>query len=167
MLIRKGFVDGDRCWQYVKWFDADMQYEAWNGEINKSLRKCLWFGVGVALGDINMPFKARPIPVSLKKKCVELYGGDDFNSVLFYKYSPGTELKPHCDRFCFSPKVVLINICDDDFLGYGTNFIYDTEIYNLRNGEVIEFNSQISHGVQPVDSERWSISIRKVYGNGF
>jgi hypothetical protein len=164
MLIRKGFVDSDRAWDYVKSFDADMQYETWNGEINKSLRKCFWFGVGVSLGNVNLPFKSRPIPVSLKKKGVQLYGDDSFNSVLLYKYSSGTELKLHCDRACFSPKVVLINLCDDDFLGYGTKFLYDCETHNLNNGEIIEFNSQVPHGVAPVDSERWSISFRQVYG---
>jgi hypothetical protein len=162
MLIRKGFVDSDRAWAYVKQFEPYLNYETWNGEINNSLRKCLWLGVGVSLGAVNLPFQSKPIPVSLKKKAVALYGNEDFNSILLYKYDPGIELKVHCDRTCFDPKVVLINLCDDDFLGYGTKFLYDSEVHNLNNGEVVEFNSQVPHGVAPVDSERWSISFRKV-----
>ncbi len=32
----------------------------------------------------------------------------------------------------------------------------------LSNGEVIEFNNKIKHGIRKVSSERWSLSVRKV-----
>ncbi len=87
------------------------------------------------------------------------YGGCDWNSVLIYKYGVGCELKLHKDRNVFDNKVIVINVCNEDLLGNGINFIYDGKKYNLKNGEVIEFDNKKFHGVEKVDSERWSLSI--------
>ncbi len=81
---------------------------------------------------------------------------------MIYKYKVGCELKLHVDRNIFDDRVVLINVCNEDLFGKGTSFIYDGIKYNIKNGEVIEFDNKKLHGVEKVDSERWSLSIRKV-----
>jgi hypothetical protein len=91
-----------------------------------------------------------------------LWGGEDWNSILLYKYNVGCELKDHIDRDIFDDKVVVVNICEDNLFGGSVSFFYDEKIEILRDGEIIEFNNKKIHGVRKVTSERWSLSIRKV-----
>ncbi len=162
MLVKKGFVDKNKVWSFVKKYNNLLENERWNGKENNSGRKCIWLGIGVDLGFKNKFYKGLEINNGLKKRCDELWGGCDWNSVLIYKYSVGSELKPHIDRNVFENKVVLVNICNEDLFGNGTTFIYNNEKYNLVNGEIIEFDSKKPHGVEKVSNERWSLSIRKV-----
>lgn len=53
--------------------------------------------------------------------------------------------------------MVLVNFCRDE-----VDFKYGNNIYKLRDGEVIEIDSSVVHGVREVNSERWSLSFRKV-----
>jgi hypothetical protein len=162
MLIRKGFVDKDKIWNFVKNLENKLNKEKWNGKDNSSGRKCLWFGVGVELGFNCSVFKGEEINDGLRKKCNELWGGEDWNSILVYKYDLGCELKDHIDRDCFDNKVVVVNISVDDLFGGNVEFNYGGKIEKLSNGEVIEFDNKILHGVRKVNNERWSLSIRKV-----
>ena len=82
--------------------------------------------------------------------------------ILIYKYDPGCELKDHIDRDIFDNKVVVVNISIDGLFGGDVEFNYDGRIEILSNGEVIEFDNKVIHGVRRVNSERWSLSIRKV-----
>jgi hypothetical protein len=162
MIIRKGFVDKNKIWEFVKSFEGKLVDEKWNNKINNSGRKCLWFGVGVELGYSCSVFKGESISNGLRIKCNELWGNDDWNSILLYKYESGCELKNHIDRDIFDSRVVVINISNDDLFGGNVEFNYSGKVEILSNGEVIEFNNKISHGVRKVSSERWSLSIRKV-----
>jgi hypothetical protein len=162
MLVRKGFVNKEKIWNFVKSFENKLVNEKWNGKENNSGRKCLWFGLGVELGFNCSVFKGEEISNGLRLKCNELWGGEDWNSVLLYKYKSGCELKDHIDRNCFDNKVVVVNISVDDLFGGNVEFNYDGKIEKLSNGEVIEFNNKVIHGVRKVGSERWSLSIRKV-----
>ena len=162
MIIRKGFVDKNKIWEFVKSFENKLIDEKWNSKVNNSGRKCLWFGVGVELGYICSVFKGENISNGLRKKCNELWGGEDWNSILVYKYDIGCELKDHVDRDIFDNKVVVINISNDDLFGGNVGFNYDGKIEILSNGEIIEFNNKVIHGIRKVNSERWSLSVRKV-----
>jgi hypothetical protein len=162
MLIRKGFVDKEKIWNFVKNFENKLNNEKWNNKKNNSGRKCLWFGLGVELGFKCDVFEGEKISKNLRIRCDDLWGGNDWNSILIYKYDPGCELKDHIDRDIFDDRVVLVNICEDDLFGGSVNFSYDGRIEILSNGEVIEFNNKVIHGVRRVNSERWSLSIRKV-----
>ena len=162
MLVRKGFVDRKKIWNFVKNFEGKLNNERWNRKENSSGRKCLWFGVGVELGLKCSVFEGEKINDGLRIRCNELWGGEDWNSILLYKYDKGCELKDHVDRDIFGDKVVVINICEDNLFGGDVEFFYDGRIEKLSNGEVIEFNNKVIHGVRKVGSERWSLSIRKV-----
>ncbi len=162
MLARKGFVDKEKIWSFVKSFEEKLVNEKWNGKENNSGRKCLWLGLGVELGYKCSVFSGEKISSGLRIKCNELWGNDDWNSVLLYKYNAGCELKDHVDRDIFDNKVVVINISMDNLFGGNIKFNYDGNIEILSNGEVIEFNNKKLHGIRKVDSERWSLSIRKV-----
>ena len=162
MLVKKGFVDKNKIWSFVKKYENELENERWNGKENNSGRKCIWLGIGVNLGFKNNLYKGLEINNGLKKRCNELWGGEDWNSILVYKYIKGCELKLHIDRNVFDNKVILINVCDEDLFGNGSSFIYDGNKYNLKNGEVIEFDNKKLHGVEKVSDERWSLSIRKV-----
>jgi len=62
-------------------------------------------------------FKGEEINNGLRIKCNELWGGEDWNSILLYKYDKGVELKNHVDRDIFNDRVVVINICENDLFG--------------------------------------------------
>jgi hypothetical protein len=152
-----GFINVDKGWNWVKSLEGKLEKERWNGKVNVSGRKCLWFGVGVELGFKKDLFKGKEISNGLRKRGNDLWGGEDWNSILVYKYDRGVELKDHVDRKWLSKKVVIVNLCKDI-----VDFKYGNEIYKLRDGEVIEIDSSVIHGVREVSSERWSLSFRKV-----
>lgn len=162
MLVRKGFVDKEKIWSFVKNYESKLTNEKWNNKENSSGRKCLWFGIGIELGFNCSIFKGEEINDKLRKKCNELWNGEDWNSILLYKYDVGCELKDHVDRDIFDNKVVMINISNDDLFGGNVGFNYDGKIEILSNGEIIEFNNKVIHGIRKVSSERWSLSVRKV-----
>ena len=162
MIIRKGFVNQKKMWNFVKNFENKLNNEKWNGKENNSGRRCLWFGLGVELGFNCSVFQGEEINNGLRIKCNELWGGEDWNSILLYKYDKGIELKNHIDRDIFNDRVVVINVCENDLFGGTVNFFYDGKIEILKDGEIIEFNNKKIHGVRKVTSERWSLSIRKV-----
>jgi hypothetical protein len=149
-------------WNFVKNFENKLNNEKWNGKENNSGRRCLWFGLGVELGFNCSVFQGEEINNGLRIKCNELWGGEDWNSILLYKYDKGVELKNHIDRDIFNDRVVVINVCENDLFGGTVNFFYDGKIEILKDGEIIEFNNKKIHGVRKVTSERWSLSIRKV-----
>ena len=162
MIIRKGFVNQKKMWNFVKNFENKLNNEKWNGKENNSGRRCLWFGMGVELGLKCSIFEGEKISNNLRIRCDDLWGGNDWNSILLYKYDPGCELKDHVDRDIFNDRVVVINVCENDLLGGSVNFFYDGKIEVLKDGEIIEFNNKKIHGVRKVRLERWSLSIRKV-----
>jgi hypothetical protein len=162
MIIRKGFVNQKKMWNFVKNFENKLNNEKWNGKENNSGRRCLWFGMGVELGLKCSIFEGEKISNNLRIRCDDLWGGNDWNSILLYKYDPGCELKDHVDRDIFNDRVVVINVCENDLLGGSVNFFYDGKIESLKDGEIIEFNNKKIHGVRKIRSERWSLSIRKV-----
>lgn len=162
MIIRKGFVNQKKMWNFVKNFENKLNNEKWNGKENNSGRRCLWFGLGVELGFNCSVFQGEEINNGLRIKCNELWGNEDWNSILLYKYDKGVELKNHIDRDIFNDRVVVINVCENDLFGGTVNFFYDGKIEILKDGEIIEFNNKKIHGVRKVTSERWSLSIRKV-----
>ena len=162
MIIRKGFVNQKKMWNFVKNFENKLNNEKWNGKENNSGRRCLWLGMGVELGLKCSIFEGEKISNNLRIRCDDLWGGNDWNSILLYKYDPGCELKDHVDRDIFNDRVVVINVCENDLLGGSVNFFYDGKIESLKDGEIIEFNNKKIHGVRKVRSERWSLSIRKV-----
>lgn len=162
MIKRLGFVDKEKVWKWVKKYNNEMKNERWNGKENKSGRKDLWFGVGVSLGINNRLFEGKEVGEGLSKIGNKWWNGEEWNSVLLLKYDSGVELKPHIDREIFDKKVVIINISEDSLFGGSVEFIYGGKTEILSNGEVIEINSQIIHGVKKVISERWSLSFRKV-----
>ena len=102
-------------------------------------------------------FKGKDISNGLKVRGNELWGGDSWNSILVYKYEKGVELKDHVDRKWLSRKVVIVNFCKSI-----VDFKYGNKIYKLRDGEIVEIDSSVTHGVREVESERWSLSFRKV-----
>jgi hypothetical protein len=157
MLKRLGLVDVNRGWNWLRSLESELENERWNGKVNCSGRKCLWFGVGVNLGFNKSLFKGKEISNGLRKRGNDLWGDDSWNSILVYKYEKGCELKEHTDRKWLSRKVVIVNFCKDE-----VDFKYGNEVYKLRDGEVIEIDSSVKHGVKEVKSERWSLSFRKV-----
>lgn len=156
-MYRMGFVDGKLGWDFVKSIEHKMRDEKWNGKVNKSGRQCLWFGVGVELGFNSYCYEGEKIGDNLKKRCNELWGGDDWNSILVYKYEAGVELKSHVDRDIFDNKTIVINLSKSP-----TGFRWAGRVYWLEDGEWVEFDNKIEHGILKCVSERWSIQIRKV-----
>lgn len=156
-MKKLGFVDVNKGWNWIRGLENELENETWNGKVNCSGRKCLWFGVGVNLGFRKSLLEGKEISRGLRKRGNDLWNGDDWNSILVYKYSKGVELKDHVDRKWLSKKVVIVNFCKDL-----VDFKYGNKIYKLKDGEVIEIDSSVTHGVRQVKSERWSLSFRKI-----
>ncbi|MDJ0635600.1 MAG: hypothetical protein QNJ34_20605 [Xenococcaceae cyanobacterium MO_188.B29] len=74
MLIKKGFVDKNKVWNFVKKYNNLLENERWNGRENLSGRKCIWLGIGVDLGIKSKFYKGLDIDNGLKKRCDELWG---------------------------------------------------------------------------------------------
>lgn len=153
-MKKLGFVDVKKGWNWVS--NLDFVGEKWNEKFNSSGRECIWFGKEVSLGFNSKIFDGLEIPKGLKIRGDELYG-NDWNSVLVYKYKKGCELKTHVDRDCFDKKVVLINFCK-----LPVGFKYDDKVFWLKDGEIIEFDNSIPHGILKVSEQRFSVSYRKV-----
>ena len=102
------------------------------------------------------------IPNGLRTKVNQLWEGEDWNSILVLKYPPGARLDTHTDREVFEKRTIVINASRDDLFGNGTKFFYGGELHDLENGEVVEFDNSVPHGVRMVDCDRFSVSIRKV-----
>ena len=155
MIKRLGFANTEKGWSWVSGWNFTP--EKWNGEINFSGRKSIWLGLEVSLGFNSVVSKGGEISNGLRVRGNELWGNDDWNSVLVYKYGKDMELKNHIDRDVFDKKVVLINFCK-----VLVAFNYGGKVFWLKNGEIIEFDNSVLHGVSKVASERFSVSFRKV-----
>ena len=78
-----------------------------------------------------------------------------WNCALLCHYRPGGGMIEHRDHPVFEPLVALVNI------GRAT-FRIDNQEYHLEDGQVIHFNSNNTHELLPVVSERWSLSFRRI-----
>ncbi|NJO63022.1 MAG: hypothetical protein HC836_33830 [Richelia sp. RM2_1_2] len=130
-IKRLGFVDKNKVWKFVKNYENKLIYEKWNGKLNCSGRKCIWLGFGVDLGINSKVFKGEEINNNLKNRINNIWGNNDWNSILIYKYDVGVELKLHKDRDIFEDRVIVINVSNDNLLGGNVEFVYDgcKEIY--------------------------------------
>ena len=158
-MKRLGFVDVEKGWDWCLKNERYLVNEKWNGRENKSGRKCFWFGCGVELGVKSKIFDGGWISGSLNKRIDEIWGDDSWNSLLLYKYGKGCELKDHVDRKIFDERVVIINWCREK-----VDFRYGGKVFGLGNGEIVEIDGSVRHGVRKVKDERWSLSIRRVIG---
>lgn len=123
MLHRQGFVDCDRGWTYV-------------------LRLSLLFG---KKDEYYFGIKNAPtIPKNLQRKAIALYGGDEFNAIAFRRYDY-TGFFARKESYQIADKMVIVNFCNEDMWGFGTSMIYESDNYNIRNGEIITINSHILH----------------------
>jgi alkylated DNA repair dioxygenase AlkB len=88
------------------------------------------------------------------------------DSVLLYRYEIGGEIGEHLDKQCFEPLVTLINLVDDAPNLFGerptTRFRWGRENYELRHGEIVNFNSRVLHSVPKLKSARYSLQFRRV-----
>jgi len=88
------------------------------------------------------------------------------DSILLYRYEIGGEIGEHLDKQCFEPPVTLINLVDDAANLFGqrptTRFRWGRENYELRHGEVINFNSRVLHSVPKLKSARYSLQFRRI-----
>ena len=73
----------------------------------KTGRFCKWFGLGVELGE-NKVFEGEKIDERLRVFGNRVWGGEDWNSVLLYRYGVGVGINRHRDRKCFDNKVVVV-----------------------------------------------------------
>ena len=88
------------------------------------------------------------------------------DSILLYRYEVGGTIGEHLDKQCFDKWVTLINLVDagGDLFGNRptTRFRWDKQNYELRHGEVVEFDSRILHSVPKLKSARYSLQFRNI-----
>ena len=88
------------------------------------------------------------------------------DSILLYRYEIGGTIGEHLDKQCFNRWVILINLVDADSDLFGTRpttkFRWDRQNYELRHGEVVEFDSRVLHSVPKLKSARYSLQFRKI-----
>jgi hypothetical protein len=78
-----------------------------------------------------------------------------WHCALLCQYLPGGLMKPHGDHPLFEPAVVLVNIGS-------AKLRVNREIRELKDGEIITFNSNYEHELYPVQNERWSLAFRRI-----
>lgn len=78
-----------------------------------------------------------------------------WHCALLCHYRPGGRMNPHCDHPVFEPSLVLVNV------GCATLRVGE-QVRNLEDGEVIQFKSDVEHQLYPVQSERWSLLLRRI-----
>jgi len=138
MLFRQGFVDCDRAWAYVL-----------NLPVLFGKKDEYYFGIK------NAP----AIPYNLKKKAIALYGSENFNAIAFRKYDY-TGFFTRNESYQIADKMVIVNLCNEDMFGFGVNFVYEGENYNIRNGEIICINSRISYSA----TSSYNFWLMTIYG---
>ncbi|MGI2904192.1 hypothetical protein [Tolypothrix sp. VBCCA 56010] len=79
----------------------------------------------------------------------------EWDCALLCHYRPGGCMTPHVDHVVFHSFTVLVNI------GCCT-FCIGNEQHFLEDGQVISFNSNITHQLLPVCSERASLTFRRI-----
>lgn len=88
------------------------------------------------------------------------------DSALLYYYEIKGSIGEHLDKQCFNQWVTLINLVDSDKDLFGnrptTRFRWNRRNYELKHGEVIEFNSRILHSVPPLRTSRYSLQLRQI-----
>jgi len=88
------------------------------------------------------------------------------NSILLYRYEIGGEIGEHLDKQCFARWVTLINLVDDapNLFGDRTSvkFRWNRENYWLQHGEVVIFDSRVTHSVPKLKVARYSLQFRAV-----
>lgn len=80
-----------------------------------------------------------------------------WHSALLCKYLPGICIHPHRDHTCFERWAVMVNLGDAIFIEYPDKERITTP---LRDGDVVRINTKILHGIEPVPSERYSLTFR-------
>jgi hypothetical protein len=138
MLLRKGFVDSDRAWKY-----------ALNLPIMFGKKTEYVFGNGGKL-----------IPPGLNRRCLDLYGGQ-FDRIVFENFDY-TGFSARRSGYDFYERAVAIALGQADFWGFGINLIYEGENYNLRDGELFEFNPCIYHSATSTYNF-WLMTIYRIY----
>lgn len=90
------------------------------------------------------------------------------NSILLYRYEVGGEIGEHLDKQCFDPTVTLINLVDGFPNLFGdfetTRFRWGKKNFELRHGEIVEFNSRVLHSVPKLKVARYSLQFRRIAG---
>ena len=88
------------------------------------------------------------------------------DSILLYRYEINGTIGEHLDKQCFEPEVTLINLVDDLPNLFGqrptTRFRWGRENYELRHGEIVNFNSRVLHSVPKLKSARYSLQFRRI-----
>lgn len=88
------------------------------------------------------------------------------DSILLYRYEIGGEIGEHLDKQCFDPMVTLINLVDDEPNLFGdyptTKFRWGRKNFELKNGEIVTFNSRVLHSVPKLKSARYSLQFRNI-----
>ena len=83
----------------------------------------------------------------------------DWHSALLCKYLPGVCINPHRDHTCFERWAVMVNIGEAVFIEYPEKERITTP---LQDGDVVQINTKILHGIEPVMTERYSLTFRHI-----
>ncbi len=145
-----------------------LEEEIFNGV--KTPRQLKWFGHKSTFTLRSMVQHVFHVPIKDKIDGVLGEYRDRFypeaNSILIYHYSKNSGIGEHTDKG-FDPKVVVINLLDSPINLFGdkddiTWFLWGGNEYQLFDGQVVQFDSSISHAVKKLKCDRYSIQFRKI-----
>ena len=83
----------------------------------------------------------------------------NWHSALLCKYPTGVGINPHRDHTCFQPWAVMVNIGKANFFEYEGR---EKIVTQLHSGDVVRINTKILHGIEPVQSVRYSLTFRHI-----
>jgi alkylated DNA repair dioxygenase AlkB len=154
------------CDRLMTWcFQQELNHEIFTGQM--TCRKQRWWGFEAEFYFNRSHIYERP-PIESDAYLATLR--DRFepgaDSILLYKYEINGSIGEHLDKQCFQPQVTLINLVDDSPNLFGerptTRFRWGRENYELRHGEIVNFNSRVLHSVPKLKSARYSLQFRRI-----
>ena len=84
-----------------------------------------------------------------------------WHSALLCQYPPGVGINPHRDHSCFAKLAVMVNIGEANFFEYPGR---DRIVTPLVDGAIVQLDTKILHGVEPVAKTRYSLTFRHIKG---
>lgn len=131
----------------------------------KTGRLTRWFGFRVQqFGGKPAAFEAEPMPEWLDDLRLKFH--PCANSAQAYFYQPKADHPEHRDLEVFGDRTVMINILDTIPTLFGETdpaiLKWGGNRYELRHGEVWEFQNKMRHEIKPVPCVRFSIQFREL-----
>lgn len=159
-------LNSTECDRLMKWCDSqELEKEIFTGR--ETCRRKKWWGYEAEFYfNKSHCFERERIESDSYLKELRDRFKPEANSILLYRYESGGEIGEHLDKQCFERWVTLINLVDSEPDLFGdreaTKFRWNRQNYYLQHGEVVVFDSRVTHSIPKLKVARYSLQFRVV-----